>query len=195
MTGDSPVACMSGLKGFVMHNYSSILVVTGSLCLLITLGLAWCLVGVRSSSFMKRLFPNYQNLLKAHLDYLMMTGLLMIFFLLFNQFRVLPSPLVVFAMCVGSFMNPVGFIALAIKPDFRQQPASPFGAVMAGSFSPHVPGLSPPAFSRLAFSRSGSTAPANCAPVGMRGALLCAVSRFSKLARLRLSVARGVYRL
>ena len=57
---------------------------------------------------MKTLFPNYQNLLKAHLDYLMMTGLLMIFFLLFNHFRVSPSPLVVLAMCVGSFMNPLG---------------------------------------------------------------------------------------
>jgi hypothetical protein len=116
-----------------MHNYSIILVVTLSLCLLITLGLAWCLVGVRSSVFMERRFPNYQNLLKAHLDYLMMTGLLMIFFLLFNHFRVSPSPFVVFAMCVGSFMNPVGFIALAIKPGLRQQPTGPFGAVMAGS--------------------------------------------------------------
>jgi len=64
-----------------------------------------------------------------------MTGLLMIFFLLFNHFRVSPSPLVVFAMSVGSFMNPVGFIALAIKPSLRQQPTSPFGAVMAGSFT------------------------------------------------------------
>ena len=118
-----------------MHNYSSILVVTGSLCLLITLVLAWCLVGVRSSAFMKTLFPNYQNLLKAHLDYLMMTGLLMIFFLLFNHFRVSPPPLVVFAMSAGSFMNPVGFIALAIRPTLRQTPASPFGAVMAGSFT------------------------------------------------------------
>src|SRR4051795_2530967 len=99
-----------------MHNYSSILVVTGSLCLLITLGLAWCLVGVRSSAFMKKVFPNYQNLLKAHLDYLMMTGLLMIFFLLFKHFGVSPSPIVVIAMSVGSFMNPVGFIALAINP-------------------------------------------------------------------------------
>ena len=107
-----------------MRNLANVLVVVGSLCLLITLVLAWCLVGVRSSAFMKRLFPNYQNLLKAHLDYLMMTGLLMIFFLLFNQFPVLPSPLVVFAMCVGSFMNPVGFIALAIKPELRQQPAA-----------------------------------------------------------------------
>jgi hypothetical protein len=66
---------------------------------------------------------------------LMMTGLLMTFFLLFNHFGVSPSPLVVFAMSVGSFMNPVGFIALAIKPGLRQQPASPFGAVMAGSFT------------------------------------------------------------
>ncbi|PYR50839.1 MAG: hypothetical protein DMF95_09570 [Acidobacteria bacterium] len=66
---------------------------------------------------------------------MLMTGLLMIFFLLFNHFRVSPSPLVVFAMSVGSFMNPVGFIALAIKPSLRQQPTSPFGAVMAGSFT------------------------------------------------------------
>jgi hypothetical protein len=122
-------------KESVMHNYSSILVVVGSLCLMITLGLAWCLAGVRSSAFMKTLFKNYQYLLKAHIDYLLMTGLLMIFFLLFNHFRVLPSPLVVFAMSVGSFMNPVGFIALAIKPDLSQRPTSPFGAVMTGSFT------------------------------------------------------------
>ncbi len=38
-------------------------------------------------------------------------------------------------MCIGSFMNPVGFIALAIRPALRQHPASPFGFVMAVSFS------------------------------------------------------------
>ena len=118
-----------------MRDYMSILVVVGSLCLLITLVLAWCLVGVRSSRFMKAVFPNYQYLLKAHIDYLMMTGLLMIFFLLFEHFHVSPSRPVVIGMCVGSFMNPVGFIALAIRPTLRQQPTSPFGAVMAGSFT------------------------------------------------------------
>jgi hypothetical protein len=84
---------------------------------------------------MKRAFPSYQHLLKAHIDYLMMTGLLMIFFVLFNHFRVSPSPLVAFGMCAGSFMNPIGFIALAMKPTLRQQPNSPFGAVMATSFT------------------------------------------------------------
>jgi hypothetical protein len=38
-------------------------------------------------------------------------------------------------MSVGSFMNPIGFIALAVRPTLRQHPGSPFGIVMAGSFS------------------------------------------------------------
>jgi len=84
---------------------------------------------------MKRVFPNYQNLLKAHIDYLMMTGLLMIFFLLFDHFRVSPPRAVVFAMSAGSFMNPVGFIALAMRPNLRQTPITPFGGIMAISFT------------------------------------------------------------
>ena len=35
---------------------------------------------------MRKLFPGVPNLLKAHIDYLLMTGLLMIFFLLFAHF-------------------------------------------------------------------------------------------------------------
>ena len=84
---------------------------------------------------MKKMFPNYQQLLKAHMDYLLMTGLLMIFYLLFAHFRVSVSPAILIAMSVGSLMNPVGFLALAIKPDIRQQPTSLFGAIMAGSFT------------------------------------------------------------
>lgn len=114
---------------------SNVLVVMGSLCLAFTLALAWCLAGVRASAFMKALFPNYQYLLKAHLDYLFMAGLLLIFFLLFAHFHVSPSPVVVAAMSTGSVMNPLGFLALAIRPQIRQHPASPFGLVMLGSFT------------------------------------------------------------
>ena len=91
-----------------MHNVSSVLAIVGSLCLTLTLGLAWCLVGVRSSAFMKKVFPSYQQLLKAHIDYLLMSALLMIFCLLFAHFQVSASLVVVTAMCVGSLMNPVG---------------------------------------------------------------------------------------
>jgi hypothetical protein len=31
--------------------------------------------------------------------------------------------------------NPSGLLALALKPDLRQQPATPFGAVMVLSFT------------------------------------------------------------
>ena len=130
-----------------MRNPASVLVVVARLCLLITLALAWCLVGVRSSAFMKRLFPNYQYLLKAHIDYLLMTGLLMTFLLLFTHFQVSPSPVVVFAMSLGSFMNPVGFIALSIRPTLSQRPTSPFGAIMAGSFTSTTIGYAAAAWS------------------------------------------------
>ena len=118
-----------------MQTSFSVLVVAGSLCLAITLVLSWRLVGVRSSACMKKVFPNYQQLLKAHIDYLLMSALLMIFYLLFAQFRVVVTPVILVSMSVGSLLNPVGFLALAIKPDLRQQPTSLFGAIMAGSFT------------------------------------------------------------
>ena len=74
------------------------LVITGSLCMIVTLGLSWCLVGVRTSAFMNRLFASDPNLLKAHLASLMITGLLMVFFLRFTHFQVTTSPLIVRAM-------------------------------------------------------------------------------------------------
>jgi len=118
-----------------MHNYSNILVLTASFCLTFTLALAWCLVGVRSTEVMKKIFPSFQYLLKSHIDYLMMTGLLMVFFLLFSHFQTSPSLVVVISMCVGSVVNPAGFMMLAIKPNLSQKPTSPFGMVMLCSFS------------------------------------------------------------
>ena len=119
-----------------MHIEPNILVVTGSLALTVTLGLAWSLAGIRylSSGFLKQLFPSYQYLLKAHIDFLLMTGLLMVFFLLFTHFQISPAPLVLMAMCIGSVGNPAGFLALAIKPDLPQRPNTLFGAIMTGSF-------------------------------------------------------------
>ncbi len=110
------------------------LAAVGSLCLTLALILAWCLVGVRTTGFMKRWFPSYQYLHKAHIDYLMMTGFLFIFFLLFTHFRLTPPPLIVVAMSVGSLVNPAAFLALAIKPDLPQRPASVFGATVSCGF-------------------------------------------------------------
>ena len=119
-----------------MNFHSNALVVAGSVSLTITLGLAWCLAGMRYMEyrFLKDLFPSYQYLLKSHIDYLLMTGLLMVFFLLFEHFRISPSAPILVAMCIGSLLNPFGFLVLAMKPDLRQHPSTPFGAIMLGSF-------------------------------------------------------------
>ena len=118
-----------------MQVLPEVLVVVGSLCLTIALILAWCLVGVRTTGFMKRWFPSYQYLLKSHIDYLMMTGLLFIFFLLFTHFQLAPPALIIVAMSFGSLVNPAAFLALAIKPDLPQRPASMFGATVTCSFA------------------------------------------------------------
>ena len=114
----------------------NILVVAGSIALTATLVLAWCLSGIRylETGFLKKLFPSYQYLLKSHIDYLLMTGLLMVFFLLFDHFRLSPPSVVLLAMTIGSLLNPFGFFVLAIKPGLRQHPSTPFGAIMSGSF-------------------------------------------------------------
>ena len=116
-----------------MYNHSAVLVAAGSLCLTITLVLAWCLAGVRASTSMKKLFPLP---VPAEGPYgLLMTGLLMVFYLLFAQLHVSASPVILAAMCLGSLGNPVGFLALAVKPNLRQHPTSPFGAAMTVSFA------------------------------------------------------------
>mgnify|MGYP006283178051 CR=1 FL=1 len=118
-----------------MHANTGILVVAGSACLLLALVLAWGLVGVRSSKAVKQYCPNPPYLLKAHLDFLMMAGLLFLFFLLFEHLRLTPPAIVIGAMSLGSITNPTGFVALAIKPDLPQRPATPFGSAMALSFT------------------------------------------------------------
>lgn len=119
----------------LMHAVPGMLAAVGSVCLTLALVLAWCLAGVRSSSFVKRCFPSYPYLLKAHLDFLMMAGLLYIFFLLFEHLRLAPPPFIIAAMSLGSLANPAGFVALALKPDLPQRPATAFGALMALSFA------------------------------------------------------------
>lgn len=118
-----------------MHNYSGVPAVAGSLCLTITLVRAWCLAGVRSSWLVRERFPSVPNLVKAHIYYPLMTGLLMVWYLLFAHFRLSVSPVIQVAMSVGSLMNPVGFLALAIKAKHSAKPYQPFGVLMAGSFT------------------------------------------------------------
>jgi hypothetical protein len=49
--------------------------------------------------------------------------------------RLTPPRAIVVAMSLGSVGNPSGFLALAVRPELPQRPATPFGALMVLSFA------------------------------------------------------------
>jgi hypothetical protein len=112
------------------------LVVVGCVCLATALVEAWCLTAVRNLQLpaLKKVFPDSQQLLRSHIDYLMMTGLLFVTYLMFRQLGVTPGAVVVGAMCAGSLMNPGAFLALSIKPSLGKSTTGAFPAIVFVSF-------------------------------------------------------------
>jgi len=110
-------------------------VLVGSLCLLVALVQAWLLV-VRFASDtgpLARLIPGRQDLLRSHIDYLMMALFLFVFFLLYRAFAVTPPMWVVVSACIGSFFNPFAFFVRALRPDYLKRPAPMFTAMITTS--------------------------------------------------------------
>lgn len=69
---------------------------------------------------LKKLFPATHNLIRAHIDYLMMTMLLsVIYFICLHLSIVLPDSIIVI-LCIGALYNPFGFIVKAINPKAGQ---------------------------------------------------------------------------
>lgn len=112
------------------------LVLVGCFCLAVSLVLAWCLTAVRVLRVpaAQRLFPDSENLLRAHIDYLLMALLLFVAYLMFEATGVLPPALILASMCAGSVLNPAAFLVLAIDPKLGRQPGGPFGAAVAVGF-------------------------------------------------------------
>lgn len=111
------------------------LVVMGCLCLCVALVQAWLLVAVFSSEEgpISKLIPGRQDLLRSHIDYLMMSQFLFIFFMLFRTLSVTPPLWLVAAMCIGSFFNPFAFFVRAIRPSYLKQPPLTFTAMISVS--------------------------------------------------------------
>jgi hypothetical protein len=112
------------------------LVVVGGGCLVIALIEAWCLVAVRSLqvSAAKALFKDSGQLLRSHIDYLMMTSLLLAIYCACRTLAVTPPGWMVAAMCLGSVMNPAAFLAAAIHPPFGKEATGLFAGIVTVSF-------------------------------------------------------------
>ncbi|WP_235562294.1 hypothetical protein [Methylophilus sp. Leaf414] len=99
------------------HAGNVILLRTACITLLTGLVLAWCLVMTRGMKipYMLNIFPSTENLLSAHLDFLMMTMLLLGFYA--SKIR-LPK-FVIWPMALGSIGNPTAFLVLAMAPKIQ----------------------------------------------------------------------------
>jgi hypothetical protein len=108
------------------------LLLIGSLCLGVALIQAWLLVAVFSSdeSPMLKLIPGRKDLLKSHIDYLMMAQFLFIFFALFRTLEITPPTWVLLSLCIGSFFNPFAFFVRALRPSYLKTPPILFVATI-----------------------------------------------------------------
>lgn len=112
------------------------LVVAGAVAMTLALLLAWALTAVRylKSPLATRVFRGSADLRRAHIDYLMMAGLLWGVAALAGQLGVILPGWLQGCLVVGSFSNPAGFVVLAVRPEIPRTPTSLFGATVALSF-------------------------------------------------------------
>lgn len=97
-----------------------LLVISSSVFILVSLALAWLATAVRilQVKSLKRRFPAHENLVKAHIDYILMALLLMAYYLLADVLAVEFPWWVIMTMIIGGALNPFMFIVVAMnKPD------------------------------------------------------------------------------
>jgi len=101
------------------------------ICLAIALAIAWML-GVTlffPDCALAGHLADRGDVVRAHVDYLMMAQFLFIFFLLFRQYAIDPPLWLVVACCFGAFFNPLAFLIRGLTPK----------AVMVIPIEPHFP--------------------------------------------------------
>jgi len=98
------------------------LLVTAAGVLIFSLVEAWLatLIVYGKVAILKKIFPATHNLIRSHVDYVMMTSLLGItYFFCLHLNIVLPKAIIVI-LCIGVIYNPFGFFIKAIKPTAGQ---------------------------------------------------------------------------
>lgn len=92
---------------------------TAAICLIMALLEAWLLTASRYLKWrwVKKVFPNYRDLVRSHIDYLIMSALLFTVYLTLLQLQISPPVSILWLTLIGAIYNPFGFILQAIKPD------------------------------------------------------------------------------
>ncbi|HRP69469.1 MAG TPA: hypothetical protein PLY93_08060 [Turneriella sp.] len=108
-----------------------ILLKSGAVLLLVSLALAWLLVGVKYLGLFPKIIKNQKHLLSAHIDYILMAILNWVVYHIVGPHG---NEHMAHLIIIGSFWNPFLFLVMAVKPDIKKSPFSPFGMFSSVSF-------------------------------------------------------------
>ena len=70
--------------------------------------------------FLKKIFPATHNLIRSHVDYLMMTSLLVVSYFICLHLNIVLPKWVIVLLCIGVIYNPFGFFIKAMNPKAGQ---------------------------------------------------------------------------
>lgn len=124
-----------------MKTSNLILLAGAVLCLTTALAIAWVLGvslffpdGALAANLIDR-----DDVIRAHVDYLMMAQFLLIFFLAFRQFAITPPWWLVGACCFGALFNPLAFLLRGLTPktatEIAVEPHFPLPAILSFSLT------------------------------------------------------------
>ena len=120
-----------------MHSPLFILGVFAAFLLLLALILAWVL-GITlfyPGGALSARLADRSDIIRGHVDYLMMAQFLFLFFLAFKQYSVEPPLPIVACLCFGAFLNPFAFVLRGLRGRPPSPPDGGFPAPAIASFS------------------------------------------------------------
>lgn len=127
-----------------MESNIYLLPLAAAVCLLTALVQAWLMTMVRYLKLdsVKKLFPGYKNLVRSHIDYLMMTSLIFSVYLVVINLAINLPDFILWSIFIGALYNPFGFFLQAIKPDIADGKGIVIKAGVVLGFLPLTIGLS-----------------------------------------------------
>lgn len=124
---------------------------TAALVMILSLALAWIatLIIYGQLKSLKKVFPATQNLIRAHIDYLMMAVLLVAFYFTCIHLGIVLPAAVIAILCFGVLYNPFGFILKAIDPKTGQADTLAGKILVCSGFLPATIGFGYASFAIL----------------------------------------------
>lgn len=128
---------------------------TAAFVLIVSLLEAWTvsLIYYLRVEFLRKIFPSPHQLIRSHVDYCIMAGLLGLFYVATQALGIVLPTVIVVLICVGAVYNPFPFVLIAMQPDpeaGRKNMTRGTGLMVCFGFLPVTIGFGYTAFAILA---------------------------------------------